>query len=213
MSQRFANATTAQSLLGAEHPLTTALNDVATATRQLGVVAATGSVGLLASAAGSAGGRAVALAAGLVAIVLGVRLLAARERARDRARDAIIAGDEHLPFALVRRQRDRLLRRDVREQLAGMYEDLARRAEPSHARAIGQAAVDTAQRLALAHDLRGVARLLRGSALDAPGVALAEQLLEDRSSPLYGADIEAVCEALRRIEPIGGDDRDVVRSR
>lgn len=211
MSRPFVNAAAAKSLLGAAHPLAMALDDVATATRQLGAVAAAACGALVASAAGSTFGATLALAAGFLAIVFGVRLLGARARARERAREAIIAGDEHLPFAIIRRQRDRLLKPEMRELLAGMYDDLAQRAEATQTRVVAQGAADNTQCLALTHDLRGVARLLRGSALDAAGVALAEQLLEDRSSPLYGADIDALREALGRIAPIGGHRREAIR--
>jgi hypothetical protein len=209
MTQRFGNPTAAALLLGSEHPLTTALREIATTTRQLVAVAAVGVAGLLAStAAGGAFGVAVALAAGGMAVILGVRLSMARERARKRARDAIIAGDQNVPIPVLRRQRDRLLKREVRELLAGTYDDLARRAEPP---ANGLPPPAIAERVALAHDLRGVARLLRDPGLDAPGVARAERLLENRRSPLYGADIDTLRGALRRIGPAGGDRRTAAR--
>jgi hypothetical protein len=204
MNQRFGDTTAAALLLGREHPLTTALRDIATTTRQLVAVATVGVAGLLASAAGGGFGAAVALAAAGVGIILGVRLSMARDRARKRARDAIIAGDQHVPIPLLRRQRDRLLKREVRELLACTYDDLARRAEPA---ANGLPPLAIAQRSALAHDLRGVARLLRDPRVDAAGVARAEQLLENRNSPLYGADIAALCGALRRIGPVEGERR------
>jgi hypothetical protein len=204
MTERFSDATAAALLLGSEHPLTMALRDIATTTRQLVAVTTVGVAGLLASAVGGGFGAALALAAGGVAIVLGIRLSMARDRARTRARDAIIAGDQHVPVPLLRRQRERLLKPGVREVLAGTYEDLARRAEPA-ANELPPMAV--AQRVALAHDLRGVARVLRDPRVDAPGVALAEQLLENRSSPLYGGDIGALRGALRRIGPVGEDRR------
>jgi hypothetical protein len=200
MKQGFADATAAALLLGCEHPLTTALDDVATTARHIGAVATAGGAGLLASAAGSTFGAAVALAAGCVATGLGLRLLLARGRARNRARDAIATGEQYLPVAVVRRERERLVKPHVREELAGIYEDLARRAEPPRGRAIGHTAIDTAQRVALAHALSGVARLLRGHPLDAPVAARAERLIEDRTSPLYGADIDSLRAALLEIQ-------------
>jgi hypothetical protein len=191
---------TAKSLLGREHPLTAALGDVATTAGQIGAVAAAGGIGLVAHAAGTAFGSAIALAAALVAIVLAGRLLIALDRARARACATIIAGGDELPLTVVQRQRRRLLRSDQRELLAGMYEDLALRAERSAPPPTRTSRLATAQVLALGEDLGGVARLLRADALGARGVALAEQLLDDPSSPLYGSDVEALRCALRRIE-------------
>jgi hypothetical protein len=200
MTLSLIESATAKSLLGHRHPLTAALGDVATTARQIIAVAAVGGIGLLGDAAGTAFGSTITLAAALVAIVLAGRLLIAVDRARDRACATIIAGGEELPLAVVQRQRRRLLRSDQRELLAGMYEDLAVRAEQSAPSPSRTSRLATAQVLALGDDLGGVARLLRAGALGPRGVALAEQLLDDPSSPLYGSDVEALRGALRRIE-------------
>jgi hypothetical protein len=199
MTPRLTDWATAETLLGREHRLTAALTDVTATVRQMGAVATAGGVGLLAHAAGSSFGTALALAAGFVAMVLAGRLLIALERARQRACDVIIEGGEDLQVALVQRQRHRLLSSDLRAMLATMYEDLARRAERSSHQPLGGSSAAGSQLGGLGEDLRAVARILRGDALDAPGVALAERLLDDQTSPLYGSDVDALRRALHRI--------------
>jgi hypothetical protein len=190
---------TAETLLGRDHRLTAALTDVTASVKQAGGAATAAGVGLVAHAAGSSFGTALALAAVLVAMVLAGRLCIALDRARQRACDVIIEGGEDLPVALVQRQRHRLLSSDLHAMLASMYEDLARRAERPSLRAPDGPAAVAAPLGGLGEDLRAVAGILRGDAPDARDVALAERLVDDQTSPLYGADVDALRRALHRI--------------
>ena len=113
-------------------------------------------------------------------------------------------------MATVQRERQRLLDRRTRERLSAALEDLvraARRRRNIEALA-GGPIFHVPVVLALAHDLRGVAALLRTDApVGARGVALLEHLLTRGDSPLYGRHAGALREELRRVRYLLGADR------
>jgi hypothetical protein len=189
----------ARETLGERHPLVRALADVDAAARQLAAVAAALGAGLLGTAAGASWGPAVTVAAGLVAVVITCRVLLAHDTARRRACDVLIEGDAGVAVPVVQEQRRRLLDRDHRERLATSYEELAIVLGRSRGR-LTQVVPATTTELpeTIAPQLQAVADALRDDRVAPGGVALAERLLTDGTSVLYGSDAQRLRRELVR---------------
>lgn len=133
-------------------------------------------------------------------VLFGLALLGAlfEGRKREVALDLIIDGRERLPIAAVQRQRRRLLALRTRNTLARSFERLLREAsDPTPA--IRVKLFDAQTVTAVADDLHALIRLLRADDAPPRGVALAQRLLTDGTSPLYGREVEPLREQLQRI--------------
>jgi hypothetical protein len=191
---------TAESLLGASHPLVAVLYACQT-TLEAGVAAAAvqaTAVGLW--WAGVSFGRALSIGAGIVQLVVGLRWTSLRLERRDRCRDLLIGGHEHLPLEAVAHERRRLLNRGYQQQLARSLDEFARLATAAHSGGSGCARPLCSRRvLAVAQpQLKEVAGLLRANGTNLRGVALLDRLITCGSSPLYGEQPGALCEELAR---------------
>jgi hypothetical protein len=179
----------ARETLGERHPLVRALADLDAAARQLAAVAAALGAGVVGTAAGASWGRALTVAAALVAVVMACRVLLARDAARRRACDVLIEGAAGVAVPVVNEQRRRLLDPGYRERLASSYEDLALLLGRSRGRltlVVSAATPELPETIAT--QLQAVADALRDDRVGPGGVALAERLLTDGTSPLYGPD-------------------------
>jgi len=192
---------TPAAVLGPAHPLVRDCERLAVVTRQsiaVGLVlAASAGVAVAATA------RAWALAVSSAVVLLALAAVAAVLRARERA-DAlqlILEGRERLPVDAVEHERRRLVDVRTRSRLADSLEEMVRiartppRDEPRPAPPIFYRRVVRE----VAEDLERIAALLRAQSATARGVAFAEWLLTQGSSPLYGDDPAALREELRRL--------------
>ena len=139
-----------------------------------------------------------------VLLILTVLLAAHKQRERDCAIELVLEGRETVPIAAVQRQRRRLLSEQTRNGLAGNLEDLIRQAASRSRLQMRVAPLPfepKVLRLA-AGELRDVIGLLRTEGVSARGVARAERLVEHVVSPLYGQDVGALREELRRVRDL-----------
>ena len=140
-------------------------------------------------------------------LILTVLLAAHKQRERDCAIELVLEGRETIPIAAVQRQRRRLLSEQTRNGLAGNLEDLIRQAASRsrlQMRVTPLPFEPTVLRMA-AGELRDVIGLLRTEGVSARGVARAERLVEHAVSPLYGQDVGALREELRRVRDLLGN--------
>jgi hypothetical protein len=177
----------AEGLLGASHPLSTALRASHTAIEQVLAVATVqvADLGLLYEKAPFA--LALAVAGCAVQVALGCRFALLAARRRDEARELIIAGREHLPLAAVERESRRLREPQRRARLARSMEvvaDSAERGRPEPG--LAGSLVRIRVRRAVAPELREIANLLQTKSAPLRGVALVEWLLTSGDSPFYG---------------------------
>jgi hypothetical protein len=122
---------TAESLLGAGHPLVCTCQATIETAVAAAVVQATA---LALSWAGVPFGRALSIGAGVLQLIVGLRWANMRIERRDLCRDMVIAGRGHLPLAgrghlplaALAHERRRLLDRGYQQQLARSPEELAR---------------------------------------------------------------------------------------
>jgi hypothetical protein len=189
----------ARETLGERHPLVRALADLDAAARQLAAVTASLGAGLGGTAAGASWGRAVTVTAALVAVVIAFRVLLARDTARRSACDVLIEGDAGVAVPAVQEQRRRLLDPDYRERLASSYEDFALILGRSRGRLTTVVLAATSELPeTIAPQLQAIADALRDDRVGPGGVALAERLLTEGMSPLYGSDAQGLRAALVR---------------
>jgi hypothetical protein len=189
----------AREVLGAEHPLSRAVSALRAVTRHMLTIGALLSVGTVASVAGATWGEPLTAAAGAVLLTLAAAagvLVATRGR---HARALIEHGDEDLPIAAVRRQRQRLLDDDRRTHLARLLDRIARQSTEPWPPGPVRPLYDPRTIAATAADLRDVAYLLRNRPQSARGVAAAQRLVTDGASPLHGCDARALRTELQRI--------------
>lgn len=137
-------------------------------------------------------------------LVLTLLLAAYRQRERDCAIGLIIDGHEQIRIAAVERERRRLLSDRARQGLASSLEDKVREAsERRSPRArVTPVPFDRVVVSAVASEMVEVISLLRSPCLWARGVARAERLVERALSPLYGRDVGALREELRRVRDL-----------
>jgi len=190
----------ASDVLGFDHPLTRASDALDTNVRQLLVVATVlaGSVAVAIERVTWA--RPLALAAGIV--LLGIAAIAAirAQIRRDRALDLILEGREALPISVVQRQRRRLAspraRRTLARTLVSMVQETLDRRPPAL-----RSARPLLHRPMIAEvqdEIRAVAELLRSDRATVRGVAFSKRIMTHPDSPLYGRDVAALRDALRR---------------
>ena len=187
-------------VLGLDHPLTRACAALDTTIQQLLIVAAIFAASIAAALDRSTIAPSVAVAAALVLAGFGVAALSRAQTRRDRVLDLIVEGRENLPVTLVQRERRRLASPKLRRGLAGTLESMVeetlrpctlafRSARP----VLSRSAVVEAQA-----DVREVVGLLRGLGATVRGVAFTERLVTRGDSVLYGHDIAALRDGLRR---------------
>jgi hypothetical protein len=186
-------------VLGADHPLARALDELAAARRQLVAVGALLVVCVGVTVAGLVAALPLALAAGGVGVVLAVRAAVVADRRRQCVLDLIIAGGAHLPLDDVQRVRGQLLEPRRRRQLAGCLDTIARASElatgtPADLQLTHRRTVEPVRR-----ELREIAAIVHGDEPNVAGLAMAERLVHDGCSPLYGTDPVALRETLWRI--------------
>jgi hypothetical protein len=191
-------------LLGSEHPLVRALDAVQIVARQSRVVGAIVASSSVALVAGARLGGPIAIGGAAVLVGLAAVAAALRRRVRDEATKLILAGRDGLPVAAVQAQRRRLLAPRTRRALSRSLESMARRASnPSSVAPIGARPLfDVTVIATVSKELRAVASLLRARRVPANGVALAERLLTDGMSPLYGREVAPLRDDLGRLKSI-----------
>jgi hypothetical protein len=118
---------------------------------------------------------------------------------RDRALELIAQGRASVPLVAAARERQRLVEPRFRERLARSLDDIqddcelamrgARPVRPLFSVRVVRAA---------APELTRVATLVRGDRAGLPGIAMAERLVTNGCSPLYGEDLGLLLEELRR---------------
>jgi hypothetical protein len=183
---------TAESLLGAGHPLVAVLGSCHAAAQTLAAGAAlqVAAVGLW--VAGVAFGRALGVAAGLMQLVVAMRWATLRLERRDLCLDLLVEGRDHVPLRPLARERRRLLDPEHRRRLARSLEALG---DPRS----GRWPLCSRRLLAATKpQLREVAALLREDQANPRGIALVDRLLTRGESPLYGQDAALLRDELAR---------------
>ena len=193
-----------RTVLRSDHPLVRATEAVHYTGRQWVHVAAVLTGSVIARIEGREWAGPLAGSAAIVLLILTVLVAAHKQRERDCAIELVLEGHETVPIAAVQRQRRRLLSDETRNGLAGNLEDLIRQ---SASRSRLQMRVTplpfepTVLTMA-AGELREVSGLLRTEGVSSRGVARAERLVERAVSPLYGQDVGALREELRRVRDL-----------
>lgn len=189
-------------ILGADHPLTRAIDAVQRTRRQLVPVFAVvvGSLIDLSEGAGWAG--AVVLSAATVLFGLAIALAAFEQRKRDRALDVIAEGRESVPIAAVQRSRQRLSAPNTQRQIARTVEGMVEQSlhPPNPCSRNARPLFDVSVVSSVVEDLRTISEILRTEHASVRGVALAELLLGDGTSALYGDQPDLLREELGRVQ-------------
>jgi hypothetical protein len=186
-------------VLGAEDPLCRTVSALQAVRRHMLTVGALLSVGAAGSAAGAIWGPSLTAAAGAILLTLAAAAGVLVAHRAGHARALIEQGDEHLPIAAVRRERDRLLDDDGRADVAGLLDHIAGQGTEPWPPGAVQPLYDPRTIGAAAADLREPAELVRTPRPSARGVAAARRLVTVGASPLYGRDARALRAELRRI--------------
>jgi hypothetical protein len=188
-------------LLGTDHPFTRADDTLAVFRRQAGAV---GLLLLASIAALTLGfGQALTLVIGSAVVLLVLAALAGEQwdRRRFAARQLVLDGRESLPLAPVQRERRRLLEARTRHYVARSFERVLQHVtlRPAPIPPSVRPLFDVGTVASVTEDLREIVRLLHSGVAHARGVALAERLLTEGVSPLYGYDAIALRDELRRV--------------
>jgi hypothetical protein len=142
----------------------------------------------------------VAVAAAAVLLALLVLLASATAARRDRAIEVIAGGRDLLPVDIVQRERARLADPRRANDLVRSLERLRREAtSASRGATITPPLYVRATVRAAAADIARTVAALRESRPGPVAIARVERLLVAPGSPLYGADVRALREALHRI--------------
>lgn len=193
-------ARSARALLGDRHPLAHAMHRTSVAVERSCVVGGLACVSTAALLEGVHEALAYLLSSALVLAVLACDLALLVGTRGACAREVIIEGRADVPLAVVRRERDRLLDSAHRSALA------------EHLEAIRGEARCPCGRLPQAHpvfrrrviaevepELAAVAQRLRAEPAGVRGIAMAQRLVSDGCSPLYGASAGELRQELHRI--------------
>ena len=191
-------------LLRSDHPLLRAIEAVHYTGRQWVDVSAVLAGSVIARIEGREWAGPLAGSAAIVLLILTVLVAAHKQRERDCAIELVLEGRETVPIAAVQRQRRRLLAEQTRNGLAGNLEDLIQQAASRSRRQMRVTPLPFEPRVVrmVAGELRDVIGLLRAEGVSARGVARAERLVERVISPLYGQDVGALREELRRVRDL-----------
>jgi hypothetical protein len=188
-------------LLGSEHPYTRANEQLAAFRRQLSAVGLLllGSVGALILGLGQA--LPLLIGSAIVALVLAALAGEQWDRRRFAARQLVLDGRESLPLGPVQRERRRLLEARTRHYVARSFERVLQHVtrRPAPIPASVRPLFDVGTVASVTEDLREIVKLLHSGVAHARGVALAERLLTEGVSPLYGYDAIALRDELRRV--------------
>jgi hypothetical protein len=148
--------------------------------------------------------------AGVLLVLTGL-LFAHVQRERDCALTLILEGRETLGIAPVERQRKRLLAKRTRKRIVDDLEEAVRHASrPACLVSLTPPRFEPSVIGALTRELHRVMRLLGDEGCSARAVASAERLVEQELSPLYGRDVDALRDELRRLCDLL-EDRDIPR--
>jgi hypothetical protein len=188
-------------LLGRDHPLTTTSREFDTLVHQIGAVALMLAGGIVSLALGVGGAVALVIGAAIVLVCLLAVFWPAWDRRRRAARDLVLEGRETLPIAVVQRERERLLEERTRGYVARSLERVLQHVtrRPTPVPASVRPLFDVGTVATVVEDLQVIIALLRTETTQARGVALAEQLLTEGFSPLYGENALALRDELRRV--------------
>lgn len=188
-------------LLGPDHPYARA-NDVLAALRRQVAAVALLLVGSLAALVLGIG-QAVTLVIGASIVLLGLGVVAGEQwgRRRHAARQLVLDGRESLPLAPIQRERRRLLAARTRRYVARSFERVLQHVtrRPAPVPASVRPLFDVGTVATVVDDLHEIVALLHAGVPQARGVALAERLLTEGVSPLYGYDAIALRDELRRV--------------
>src|SRR4051812_9560059 len=188
-------------LLGPDHPFARANDALAAVRRQVAAVALLLVGSLAALALGF--GQAVTLVIGASIVLLGLGLVAGEQwdRRRHAARQLVLDGRESLPLAPIQRERRRLLEARTRHYVARSFERVLQHVtrRPAPVPVSVRPLFDVRTVAAVVDDLCEIVKLLNAGVGPARGVALAERLLIEGVSPLYGYDAIALRDELRRV--------------
>jgi hypothetical protein len=196
----------ARALLGDRHPLARAVHRTSVALERSCVVGGMACVSAAALLEGVHAALAYLLASAFVLSVLACDLALLVGTRAACAREVIIEGRADVPLAVVRRARDRLLDPAVRTALAQHLEavrDDARRAggpPPMAHQVFSRRVIAEADA-----ELTAAAERLRADTAGVRGIAMAQRLVTDGCSPLYGTSAGALREELHRIIFMLGD--------
>jgi hypothetical protein len=200
---RSSRASTAQEILGRDHPLALAEDRVRWLGTQSAALVAVLTGSAVASVAGMRAVLAVLLAAALVQAVLAIWLVSAVGSRRERALALLARGHDCLPLEAVRHELVRLANPRRATGLARSLDRLRSEARrPYRDRSIIAPLYVPAVIREVDDELARIVGLLR-AAPQLVAVARAEQLLRGPSSPLYGTDSLRLREELRRIQFAG----------
>jgi hypothetical protein len=188
-------------LLGQDHPLVRASELARSMIRQSGACLAALVGATVAGISGAAWAWAVILGAGMVLLILTVLAAGFQQCKRDQAIELILRGYQNVPIAAIQAQRRRLLSGPTRRRLACCFEQTAEeQSQRGSWQARGAAPRFDPQVIVRAtEDLLAVARVLDTESVSPQGVARAERLITDATSPLHGHDAIALRAELRRI--------------
>jgi hypothetical protein len=201
MAHTLPRSSSPRDVLGSEHPFTRANDTLSVLLRQASAVGLV----LLGSVAGLifGVGHAVSLFLGSSIVLLVLAALAGEQwdRRRFAARQLVLDGRETLPLAPIQRERRRLLEARTRQYVARSFERVLQHVtrRPAPAPASVRPLFDVGTVAAVTDDLREIVKLLHTGVARARGVALAERLLTEGVSPLYGYDAIALRDELRRV--------------
>ena len=190
------------SLLGDGHPLVLAVADHRRAVERLLAVLALLPAAAVAALAGLAWAGWMVGSAAAVAAVAAASLWARTTTRNAEVLTLIMRGGGAIPVPVVRRARDRLLRADRRANLARALEALSGRPVCAWEPAIHAASPVVSGRAAAwaaASELTAVAKLIRADDAGLAGLALAERLVTDGTSALYGDDERLLRDELARL--------------
>jgi hypothetical protein len=188
-------------VLGPDHPLTRANESLKVVLRQAGAVALLliGSLAALAFGVGNA----ITLVIGCVIVLPALGAIAAElwDRRRHAARQLVLDGRESLPLPAIQRERRRLLEARTRRYVAQSFERVLQHVtrRPAPVPPSVRPLFDVRVVATVTDDLRAIVSLLHAGVPHARGVALAERLLTEGVSPLYGYDAIALRDELRRV--------------